>query len=101
MSIQVFDWPHLFGYHVNATLDELTPSAEAARVYPTTPECVWCGDLGVPPYIWVPEPDTDYLVSAPTAEPVPFSTVFLLFADEADALASLPGLAAHIALPVA
>jgi hypothetical protein len=95
-----FEWPGLFGYHLNITELDLTPGAVAARVYPDSPENVWAGDKGEPKTIHVfPDDLADYdgtytPVANPrwTPETGVYSTVFLLFADENEARAALPHL---------
>lgn len=86
----VFNWPDLFGYHMNITEADLTEAAEMVRVYPSSPENVWAGDAGVPASLHIPQDDGTYIAIDNTANAVPFSTVFLLFVDEAEAQKCLP-----------
>ena len=63
--------PGLFGFHVNIDRGLMSPALDVARIFPTTPDMVWAGDPGVP-----------YRAES-------YDTVFLLFVDEAEALALL------------
>lgn len=90
--VQHFEWPHLLGYHLNVVASAMTPEAEVARVYPSSPECVWLGDPGVPSTLHIYDEEGFYESIPNPDEPVPFSTVFLLFVDEDEAKSALPGL---------
>lgn len=73
-----FNWPHLFGYHLNIDAALMVPELEPYRIPPPGHELatlyvVWAGD--------------DY--AAPT------TTVPLLFADEAQARTSALGVHWH------
>lgn len=92
---QHFEWPHLFGYHLNVARDQVPAEAMIAAVEPTSPECVWAGDPGVPQTVQIhyedgtydSVPNPDWTPDSPTHE-----TVFLLFVDEAEAKLLLPHL---------
>lgn len=91
--VQHFDWPHLLGYHLNLAPQAMTQAAEIARIHPTSPECVWAGDPGVPATIRVNVAEDGSYESVPNPDgPQPYDTVFLLFVDEAEARACLPEL---------
>lgn len=86
--IQVFDWPHYFGFHANLPAALMTAALEVARVHPTSPECVWAGDPGVPATVPVYDETGEKVGSEPNpAGPQPYDTAFLLFVDEAEARA--------------
>lgn len=63
--VDAWDFPDYFGYHVNISRANVPSAAMVAAVVPDTPNVVWSQD-----------PDT----------------VFLLFADEDEARALMPGL---------
>jgi hypothetical protein len=94
-------WPSLFGYHLNVARENVPDAAMVAAINPTSPNVVFAGDQGVAERLpqmdvdgiktgSIPNPNYSTLVDGTPAHP--FATVFLLFADEAEARALLPDL---------